>query len=251
MTTDPAPQGRLRLLPLYEAEGARFTDPDSGQRWYNTPSGPVAGVTSILSGSKDTRGLDLWRESVGEARADEIRDFAAWRGKRLHSNVENFLNTREEPPFHFVDDAYWKSIRPFLSLVTSPPLLQEGMLWHPDGYAGTCDAIAYLQDRPFPRLPSWLAWDRPTLLDWKTADKQPDARKLYDYTLQVAAYVTAANHVYAKHALLIEQAAIACAVRGQTASITWLDAKALKQLYRHFLARKMRYTHARPSKRRN
>ena len=212
MTTDPGPASpapRLRALPVYEATGARFTD----------PNGPVAGVTSILSGSKDTRGIDLWRESVGEARADEIRDFAAWRGTRLHNNVERFLNTGQAPPFHFVDDAYWKSIRPFLSLVDTT-LLQEGMLWHPDGFAGTCD-------------------------------KQPNKSKLYDYTLQVAAYVAAANHVYAKQGLLIEQAAIACSVRAQRASITWLDAKALKQLYRHFLARLQRHTHARRQRRRN
>lgn len=249
MTADPAPQApRLRGLPLYEATQARFTDPDTGQRWYKTPNGPVAGVTSILSGSKDTRGIDLWRESVGEARADEIRDFAAWRGTRLHTNVEQFLISGQEPPFHFVDDAYWKSIRPFLSLVDTT-LLQEGMLWHPDGYAGTCDAIAYLRDRPFPGLPQWLSWERPILLDWKTADKPPNKLKLYDYTLQVAAYTAAANHVYAKQGLLLEQAAIVVAVRGRAPHVEWLNAKALIQLYRHFLARKMRYTHTRRRRR--
>jgi hypothetical protein len=116
----------------------------------------------------------------------------------------------------------------------------EGALWHPAGYAGTFDCIAYLADDG----------DQPTLLDWKTRENGPcKPDKMYEYSIQVAAYVAAANHVYSHNGLNITQAKIVVALPDEPPQIETLNASALEQLYKHFLARLQRYTFAKKRKR--
>ena len=220
MTTS---QPRIIALPRYEPL-RRHT---KGERFYVTPEGVCRSVTTILDGSKDKSFLDQWRERVGEIEADFIRNTAAYRGTKLHEYVENYLlGTCTSPPFCFLCNPYWVSIKPFLSTVRKP-VLMEGAVWHPKKYAGTLDCIAYLDDD----------LDQPTLLDWKTADKWVQPYKLYDYTLQCAAYVKAANHVYAHQGLNIKRAKIVIAKPNEIPQIEDLDEDALEQLFQHFLGR--------------
>lgn len=222
--------GRLDRLPRFEPVRTH----EDGERLYATPFGQAHSVTTILSGSRDNSGLEEWRESVGIERADFISSFACFRGNQHHLNIERWLTDGTEPPFSFATAPYWKSTRAFLDTIELTMLL-EGAVWHPDGYAGTLDAICYLAEDGA----------QPTLLDWKTADTPRKPDKLYDYSVQCAAYVAAANHVYADYGLNITQAKIVVAIADSTPQIETLDADALQQLYRHFLARKQRFTHAR------
>lgn len=224
---------RLTHLPVFEPV-RQFNE--QGEREYITPIGVAAGVTTILSGSKDNSSLELWREGVGAERADFIRDLACFRGNKHHQNIEHYLNTQEVPEFNFITNPYWKSSWPFIKTIHST-LLQEGALWHPMGYAGTCDCIAYLPEDGV----------QPSLLDWKTADKPLSKLKIYDYCLQVAAYVAAANHVYSSFGLNINKAVIVIAVRAQQPQISYLDERALEQYFKHFEARLKRYTYSRNS----
>jgi len=51
------------------------------KRLYQTPAGDkVPSVTTILSKTKDTTGLDNWVKAVGEEKAKKIRDEAAFVG---------------------------------------------------------------------------------------------------------------------------------------------------------------------------
>jgi len=226
---------RIRALPRYEPV-RQFNE--AGEREYITPCGIAAGVTTVLSGSRDNSGLDMWRESVGIERADEILKIACFRGTGHHENIERFLTDGIEPPFDFLQTPYWKSTRSFLQRIDKAVLL-EGAVWHPDGYAGTLDCIAYLPEDGL----------QPTLLDWKTADTPRKPNKLYDYSLQCAAYVTAANHVYGHMGLAIERAIILVALPDESPQIVEIDADGLSQYYQHFLARLQRFTFERRSKR--
>jgi genome maintenance exonuclease 1 len=201
---------------------------------YNTSLGGLFSVTTILDGSRDNTGLLEWRESVGEERARFICDLACFRGTRHHSAVENFLTDGTEPRFDFLQTPYWKSVRPFLSTVDRP-LLLEGAVWHPDGFAGTLDCLAYLTEDG----------DQPTLLDWKTADSIRKPNKMYEYSLQVSAYAAAANYVYSDAGLNVQQAKIVVAIPDSPPQIETLNLDALEQLYRHFQARIQRFTYAR------
>lgn len=232
--TPSSTDGRLRALPRYEPVRSHEGD----ERTYATPVGRCPSVTTILSGSRDQSGLEAWRESVGPERADFISSYACYRGNNHHLNIENYLNHGTEPEYSFSTTPYWKSSRPFLDTIDRP-LLMEGALWHPLSYAGTFDCIAYLEDDG----------DQPTLLDWKTADSIRKPDKMYEYSLQVSAYVAAANYVYSAQGLNITRAKIVVAIPDESPQIEDLDARALEQYFKHFQARLQRFTHARSKKR--
>lgn len=215
------------MLPRYEAVRVN----EDGQRLYETPEGKFYSVTTVLSGSKDTSPIQLWRESIGEKEADRILRVACARGDETHLNVETWMLTGAEPKLNLLTMPYWKSIRPFLDQIHQP-LLIEGAVWHKDGYAGTLDCLATLTEYG----------DEPILLDWKTADKPKTKERLYDYSLQCAAYVKAANYVYSNLGLKIRQAKIVIAVADDVCQVETLDEDALNQLYTHFKARLVRFT---------
>lgn len=225
----------LRIPELPRFELLRWDE--DGERVYGAPIGRLRSVTTILSNTRDNTELELWRESVGEERADFIRDLAAFRGTEMHASVERYLLEGTLPSFSFLHTPYWKSIFPFVETIDTPVLI-EGAVWHPDGYAGMLDCIAYLPEDG----------EQPTLLDWKSANKPCNAAKLYEYGLQVAAYTAAANFVYSQHGLNIQQAKIVIAIPDTPCQVEHLDAEALKQLFMHFQARLQRYTYARTKK---
>lgn len=225
MTTDV-----IRGLPKYEPIRSHA----NGERSYSTPLGACSSVTTILSSTRDSSGLQAWRESVGEARADFICNLASFRGTRHHDAVERYLLDGIEPGFDFLNTPYWNSTRAFLDRVRKP-LVMEGAIYHPLRYAGTFDCIAYLDDDG----------EQPSLLDWKTADKTRNPAKMYEYSLQVAAYVAAANYVYKPQGLNITRALIVVAIPDESPQIEELSPRQLTQYMQHFEARIKRFTRAR------
>lgn len=241
---------RILALPCWEIPSQTLSN---GERTYDAPIGRVSSVTTILTGACDNTEIELWRESVGIEKADAIRDFAARRGTDHHNLIEKFLKDRQEPPFDYVQTAYWRSSRPFLEAI-SHCLLTEGAIWHPEGFAGKIDNISYLSDTTVRItdykegiIPLFIPADglQPSLVDWKTADTPRNAKKLYQYKLQVTAYVAGANYVYSNLGLNIERAAIVVALPDQPPQIVLLQKDELEQLFLHFLALLQRYTYSR------
>lgn len=224
------PERLIRGLPKYEPVRSHA----DGERSYSTPLGSCRSVTTILSATRDNSGLEDWRDSEGHARADGIRKRAAFRGTRHHENVERFLLDGTEPDFNFLNTPYWNSTRAFLNRVEKP-LVMEGAVYHPLRYAGTFDCIAYLDDDN----------EQPSLLDWKTADKERNPVKMYEYSIQVAAYVAACNYVYAAQGLNIRRGLIVVALPDEEPQIEELSERKLAQYFKHFEARVKRFTRAR------
>ena len=222
------PAVRIPFLPKYES--IRKPTPD-GQRQYDTPIGLVPSVTTVLSGSRDNTDLELWRAHVGEERADEITAAACYRGDLHHKLIEDYLLHGTQPKLNMVSERYWKSTADFLTTIDRA-ILCEGCVWHPKGYAGAFDCLAYLKDDD---------GTQPTLLDWKTADRPRKPDKMYDYKCQVAAYVAAANWVYAKQGLDIQRAKIVVAICNSQPQIEVVERDSLNQLFDHFLARLERF----------
>jgi len=231
------PHRRITFLPKYEPHRVII----DGDRKYHTPSGVAAGVTTILSGTRDNTALKAWEAWKGEEEANAIRNTAAWRGNRVHEAVEFYLDhDRTEPEIKswFVK-SYWSSLRLFLPRIEQD-LLGEGAIWHPEpsAFGGTFDRLAYLVDDG----------DQPSLLDWKTADNPIKPDKQYEYSLQVAAYVAGVNYVYGRMGLAVRRALIVVALPNREPQLIELTEGELHQLFRHFEARLQRYTFSRTSR---
>jgi hypothetical protein len=220
----------ITALPKYELVRTH----NEGNRSYQTPLGLCSSVTTILSRTKDQTGLQLWRESVGVDRADFICNLASFRGTRHHDAIERYLLDGTEPAFDYLNTPYWKSTRSFLNRIRKP-LVTEGSVYHPLRYAGAFDCIAYMDDDEA----------QPSLLDWKTADKLRNPVKMYEYSLQVAAYTAAANYVYKPQGLDIKRAFIVVALPDEPPQIQELNARELQQYMLHFESRVKRFTRAR------
>lgn len=230
----PTLERRLEYLPKHIFTRRQ----ENGERIYDVPEGDGYSVTTVLSGSRDNSELDEWRESVGEERANFISDYGRWRGTVTHSNIEKFLITGKPPVFDnpFLR-SYWVSAEPVLKLIEETVLI-EGAVWHPAGFAGSLDWLGYLTSSGL----------QPELLDWKTADAVRNPKKMYEYKLQVAAYVAAANYVYTDLGLNIKRARIYVFMPNAKAQEVIMEEEELKQLFLHFLARMQHFTFARKHK---
>lgn len=238
----------IQALPKYT-----LNRKDGAERTYDTPDGEARSVTTVLDLTADKQGLHEWRENVGEEEADRVKFIAGARGTGTHSWIEQYMIDKIDPVnpdfYNFLIEPYWWSIKPFLQAVAKP-LVLETTVYHPSRFAGTLDAIAYLNEFWYYTLEGdYLRLapdtDQPTLVDWKTADKPLSGVKLYDYKLQVAAYRKAANYVYKPMGLNIRRAVIAVGIANDRSQIIELDESTLDQLFLHFLARLQRVTFAR------
>jgi hypothetical protein len=156
-----------------------------GKRYYLTPGGEhFPGVTTILGSTKSAqteKALTAWRARVGVEEAKEITRRAAERGTALHAAIEATLLNQ---PVIVEDIAkpYYLSMLPILPRVSNIQLI-EGMLWHPAGFAGSVDCVAYYNGEI-------------SVIDWKTSDKPKRPNWIDDYFLQCSAYCAAVNRLY-------------------------------------------------------
>lgn len=217
-------------LPKYVFE--RNDDHPDG-RQYATPIGDAGSVTTHLSNSRDNTKLDDWREWKGEEEANKISKTASYRGNELHKNIENYLTLpgKPTPRFSYLHTPYWDSIYPYIKTIKHSALI-EGHVYHPDGYAGAPDHIGYHK-----------GYDTIGLDDWKSADKQIDEVKQYEYKLQVSAYVFGAEHTYKYQGLFIPRAQIIVAIPNQKFQIIRLDRSQIEQLFIHFQSRRRYAVH--------
>ncbi len=205
------------------------------RRHYQIEGHHYPGVTTILSATKpyaDRQKLWAWQAKVGQAEARQITTSAATAGTQLHKCIRQHLN-QEAPTIPEAIIGYWHSIAPVLQSVQEP-LLVEGAVWHPEGFAGFPDALVQVGDRLY-------------VCDWKTARKPKRREWITDYCLQVAAYAQAINWVYQDNAVRVEQALIAIALDGHDAQTFELSPSELSGYWQQFQARLQQYQHTQPS----
>jgi len=202
------------------------------QRFYRTPLGELPSVTTILSWtkSKEARaGLNRWRDRVGYQASEEIKHEAAARGTHLHAIAEEQLKAwvpDEAPPPG--RDPYWDSLAPVAEEVAAGCVrLVEGAIWHPLGYAGTMD---------------WMAWWRGawTAGDWKSSKKEKKEEWVGDYKLQAAAYTAGVAYTYRDvipRSEMPVNALIAIAVRGKDAQLFGMGPEELVSSWNEFKER--------------
>ncbi|MDJ1174877.1 hypothetical protein [Roseofilum capinflatum] len=153
-----------------------------GKRYYRVDEAiAYPSVTTLLHATKeDNAGISAWRERVGVEEAERIFKEAGERGTLIHEAIERYLISGEACA-NFEIFPWFASFLPFISRVEGVIAIEQA-LWHPDGFAGTCDLIASLDDGK-----NWL-------IDWKSSRRPKKREWIDDYVLQVSAYLRAIEY---------------------------------------------------------
>tara|TARA_R110002020_G_scaffold446010_1_gene658157 strand:- start:38 stop:706 length:669 start_codon:yes stop_codon:yes gene_type:complete len=175
----------VKLIKKYDY--AALTRKDGETRLYLTPDGEsLPSVTSILSKAKDKSGLRQWRKRVGEKEAEKIMRESGQIGTALHLYIERLVNKKGYKDLTKIGQIAQKMAN---------VIVKEGMkditdiwgsevhLYYPGKYAGTADMIALYQGRP-------------TIIDFKQANKPKKREWIQDYLMQLSAYAMAHNEIF-------------------------------------------------------
>jgi len=156
----------------------------NGFRHYTCPDGTnVPSVTTILSQTKDTSGLDEWKSRVGEAEADRIKNEASTLGTGIHNNLE--LHIMGKP----MVGQYMT--RALAGVIVKHGLSKIGEIWGSEVslfsqglYAGTTDLVVLMKD------------GTPAIVDFKNSLSFKNTEWIDDYRAQLGAYSLAHNEMF-------------------------------------------------------
>jgi len=197
----------------------RFSDTTG--RKYLVDNIKVPSVTTILSATKDKRFLDNWRRRVGDQEADRIMRQASTVGTEMHQVLEYYLtgqgyyNAAEEGT---KPRMMAKTILDNIKL--DEVLGNDISLQYKNQFAGTCDLTA-------------IAYGKPSIVDWKQANRPKKEEWVEDYKLQLGAYYLAHTANYGP----IEQGVISICTRDLQYQEFRLSEADLKEYSDKFLQR--------------
>ena len=156
----------------------------NGTRYYEAPNGlKYPSITSVLGKQPGKqKGLQAWRERIGEKQANIISGKAARRGTVFHHIVEDFLNnqpiTTEHKEKNFLSWCMFGEAKDIIFQHIDQVILQEQSMYS-DQYkvAGRCDFIGL--------------WDNEVaVVDFKTTTTPKKREWIEDYFVQCAAYAS-------------------------------------------------------------
>jgi hypothetical protein len=161
-----------------------------GKRLYDTDTGFLPSVTTVLSATKseaDMQALQDWRNRVGHSEAQKIANEAANVGTLMHGYLEDWLihdtYERKDNLVHRVAanmaDTVIKNIGPDIDEVWGT----EIGLYYPGLYAGTADVAGVWKGKP-------------AIMDFKQTNKPKKREWIADYFMQGAAYGNAHNALF-------------------------------------------------------
>lgn len=161
-----------------------------GERRYNTPSGALPSVTTILDKMKSAekrQALANWKKRVGTAEAQRITTESANIGTIIHAMIESYILGED---YSAGSNLIFQRAEPLAQTVIDQGLVNVNEVWgsevplyYPDLYAGTTDCVGLWQGEP-------------AIIDFKTTKKPKKREWIDDYFLQGSAYAMAHNSVY-------------------------------------------------------
>ena len=197
----------------------RFSDTTG--RKYLVDNIKVPSVTTILSATKDKRFLDNWRRRVGDQEADRIMRQASSVGTEMHQVLEYYLTGQG------YYNAAEEGTKPRMmaktildNIVLDEVWGNELSLQYKNQFAGTCDLTA-------------VAYGKPSIVDWKQANRPKKEELVEDYKLQLGAYYLAHTANYGP----IEQGVISICTRDLQYQEFRLSEADLKEYSEKFLER--------------
>ena len=197
----------------------RFSDTTG--RKYLVENVKVPSVTTILSATKDMRQLNNWRRRVGEEEANRIMNQASTIGTEMHQVLEYYLTGQG-----YYNDME-EGAKPRMMAKTILDNIKLDEVWgneisleYKNKFAGTCDLTA-------------VAYGKPSIVDWKQANRPKKEEWVEDYKLQLGAYYLAHTANYGP----IEQGVISICTRDLQYQEFKLSEPDLKEYSEKFLER--------------
>lgn len=162
-----------------------------GKRHYDTPSGKLPSVTTILDATKPEEekiALMEWKKRVGTEKAQQISTEAANRGTKMHTYLEQFIKDGVQPPksSNFMHHASWDMAEQIIHGGLNHCQEFWGVevpLYFPQLYAGTTDCVGVHKDIP-------------SIIDFKQSNKPKKREWIDGYFLQLMFYAMAHNEVH-------------------------------------------------------
>jgi len=149
------------------------------KRFYVTPTGLYPSITTVLGVRKEKqKGLQEWRNRVGNDVANHIMRTAASRGTAVHHMCEDFLNNIEvtQEGRDFLPWCLFSQLKPTLESSINKIYAQECGLWSVKyRVAGRVDCIAEYNGIP-------------SIIDFKTSRSERKDDYNLEYYIQASAY---------------------------------------------------------------
>jgi len=205
-------------------------------RLYLTPDGRrYPGVTTILDITKPEAAktaLAAWAERENNRSpggADRITKFACDRGTWVHNSVDHWYLHQAPPEYHYAFQPWFNSLLPVLDSLGERFAAEQAVYHRYYAYAGTYDMITRTDDGEF------------HLIDWKTSVRPKSAERLYDYSLQLAAYTYAIEDTYAEAGIYIDSAKLVVALPDEKPQIVTYTRDDLEDRFDDFRKRLSEY----------
>jgi genome maintenance exonuclease 1 len=155
-----------------------------GMRFYETPDGnKYPSITTVLGKQPGKqKGLQAWRQRIGEEQARIVSGKAARRGTAFHNICEDYLNGMDDITHHkeknFLAWCMFGEMKSHLDEKINKVVLQEQSMYSPKyKVAGRCDFIGVYKDT--------LA-----VVDFKTTTTPKKEEWIEDYFIQCSAYAS-------------------------------------------------------------
>jgi genome maintenance exonuclease 1 len=157
-------------------------DTPNGRRYIVGENQLLPSVTTILGQTKDMTGINEWRESVGEDKANKIVAEAGALGNNMHQNLENYILGKPMSGSFMA-----KALANVIIKKAFPKVNEvwgtEVSLYCKNLYAGTTDLTGVHDNIP-------------SIMDFKNSIREKEKDWIEDYFMQLAAYATAHNEMY-------------------------------------------------------
>jgi len=197
----------MLIAPKFTYPEIKRIESETEGRKYDTPSGILPSVTTILSATKSassTQALDNWKAWHGEKEADRIVTESANVGTLLHKHLECHIKGEERPTGNNIIRMQAKKLA---DVVIAKGLSNMSEVWgvevplyFPALYGGTTDMIGIHKGDP-------------AIIDFKNTRKPKKDEYVEDYKTQICAYSSAHDAVYGTD---IKKGVIMCICRGDT-----------------------------------
>ena len=208
----------IQLLPRLKAKSLR----ENGKHYYIDAKGDrLPSVTTILNTTKPQEDRDRllnWRQRVGTEEANRISGTASRRGTQTHKHIQRYLQGLDTPCPE-ASRPYWESIKPVLENIDTVRLIESPVFHNDLSYAGVVDCVASYKGIP-------------CVCEWKTADKPKGSiERLFDYPLQLTAYLGAVNHYYQDYDIKLNHALLVVAIPQTQAEVFWFENAAMNDYW--------------------